>query len=426
MTIEMSRRRLLGATGTAALTAAALAACGKSSGSDSSSSTAPLELFNYDSTVQAAMDNQVLTAFQKTSKIKTTLDTLPGSGAAIYPSKLRTEILGGKPPDVFRMWGGSIAAPFVTSHQVVDLTPYYAQYGWSSKLSKPNIADMTYDGTKYGVPLYASAVGIWYSTALLKKADVAAPTTYDELETANAALVKAGVQPWLAGGQFGWDVMRFFEYFLEMTAGPTEHDKLRNTETSWNTSSVVQAFALLQKWADMKWLPDGVMGLDPNDVEDDFVGGKGAMALDGQWIESSIVAAKMPASSYGTMIPPTGHSPERFSGFTEGLFITKGSKHPAEAAALINFFTKPSSQETLQNAYTTVTAVPSAKDYPGTAQWKTWLATHPHYVIQDQSLSTDAANAYFAIQSDVVQGRQTPADAASAMQKAIVAAKSSS
>ena len=99
--------------------------------------------------------------------------------------------------------------------------------------------------------------------------------------------------------------------------------------------------------------------------------------------------------------------------------MTTQSKDPSDAEALIDFWLKPSSQELLQNAYTTVTAVPDLKDYPGTAQWKKWGQTHQHYVIQDQSLTTDQSNSYFSIQSDVVQGKQTPAAAAAAMAKAV-------
>lgn len=282
---------------------------------------------------------------------------------------------------------------------------------------------MTFNGTKYGLPMFASAIGVWYGTRHFAKANVSVPTTFAEVEQANAALAKAGIQPWLAGGKYGWDVMRFFEWFLEMAAGPAEHDKLRETTTSWNTSSVVDAFAILQKWAKNKWLPPGVMGLDPTQVEAQFVGGKGAMALDGQWIEQNIVTAKMPQSAYGTFIPPTGQTPLRFSGFTEGLFITSESGKSADAEKLLDFFTRVSSQQLLQNAYTTVKGVPPTPGYAGTAQWTKWLAQHQHYVIQDQSLSTTLANAYFSIQSNVVQGSQTPASAAAAMQKAVEASK---
>jgi raffinose/stachyose/melibiose transport system substrate-binding protein len=343
MTRQMTRRTALGVLGTSAL-GVALAACGGGSGSGSGAGgSSGLALANYDTTQQAVLTKKALAAFQKASGISVSVDSLPGSGAAIYPGKLRTEMLGGKAPDVFRCWGGSIAAPFVTAKQVISLDSAYRRYGWGSKLATGNVKDMTFNGTRYGLPLWASAVGVWYSAKDYEKAGVAVPTTFAEMENVNAALAKAGIQPWLAGGKYGWYVMRFFEWFLEMTAGPVEHDKLRNTETSWNTASVVDAFAILQKWAAKKWLPSGVMALDPTQVEANFTGGQGAMALDGQWIEQNIVTAKMAPSSYGTFIPPTDQTPLRFSGFTEGLFISTESASSGNAEKLLNFFTSVSS-----------------------------------------------------------------------------------
>ncbi len=425
MSIQLTRRGVIGSLGAIAV-GAGLSACGSSSssspgsaGSGGGGGTKTLQMFNYDNPAQAARTKEVLAAYTKSSGVNVTLDTLPGSGAAIYPGKLRTQILGGSAPDLFKCWGGTIAKPFVDTKQVIPLDAVYQKYGWDSSLSSASINDLSYNGKKYGVPTKASSVGVWYNTDLLAKSGQGVPTTFAEVETINAALVKAGVQPWLAGGKYGWDVMRFFEWFLEHTAGPVEHDKLRNAQTSWNTSSVVEAFALLQKWAKNKWLPDGVMALDPTQVEAQFTAEKAAFALDGQWIEQDIVAAKRPASSYGTFIPPTDQTPLRYSGFTEGYFITTQSKDPSDAEALIDFYLKPSSQETMENAYTTVKAVPAMKGFPGSAQWKKWGATHQHYVIQDQSLTTDQSNSYFSIQSNVVQGNQTPADAAAAMAKAV-------
>ena len=48
--------------------------------------------------------------FDEQNGTTTTVDALPGSGAAVYPDKLRTELLGGSGPDVWRIWGGQIGA----------------------------------------------------------------------------------------------------------------------------------------------------------------------------------------------------------------------------------------------------------------------------------------------------------------------------
>ena len=121
MTVQLTRRGLMGAFGAIAA-GAGLSACGSSTSSSGGSAgsggsgggTKTLQMFNYDNPAQAARTEQVLAAYTKSSAVNVTLDTLPGSGAAIYPGKLRTQILGGSAPDLFKcVGGGTIAKPFV-------------------------------------------------------------------------------------------------------------------------------------------------------------------------------------------------------------------------------------------------------------------------------------------------------------------------
>src|SRR5215467_9703739 len=126
MATTITRRSALGLFGAAAV-GVGLAACGSSGASSAGSKH--LNMFDYDTTDAAKLTNKVLAAFTKADGISVKLDTLPGSGAAIYPGKLRTEILGGSAPDVFRCWGGTIAKLFVESHRVIDHVQAYTNYG---------------------------------------------------------------------------------------------------------------------------------------------------------------------------------------------------------------------------------------------------------------------------------------------------------
>ena len=63
------------------------------------------------------------------------MESTAGSGAAVYPDVLKTSMASGSPPDLFFMWGGSIAQPFIDAEQTLDLTAYYEQYGWNEKFA---------------------------------------------------------------------------------------------------------------------------------------------------------------------------------------------------------------------------------------------------------------------------------------------------
>ena len=92
------------------------------------------------------------------------LETVAGSGAAIYPDVLRTSMAAGDPPDVYFMWGGEISGPFVDAGQVLELTPYYEEYGWKDRFPAWTVERITRDGGVYGVPYNARGMGFWYRT----------------------------------------------------------------------------------------------------------------------------------------------------------------------------------------------------------------------------------------------------------------------
>ena len=106
----------------------------------------------------------VIAEFEKQHPdLKIELETVAGSGAAVYPDVLRTSMASGDPADVFFMWGGSIAEPFIDAGQVKELSAeYYAEYGWKDRFPAWIMDALTVDGKLYGVPFHARGMGFWY------------------------------------------------------------------------------------------------------------------------------------------------------------------------------------------------------------------------------------------------------------------------
>ncbi len=293
---------------------AGLTACTGVSNSGSSNGGAggsnKLRLFTYEDDSTIGLLKAQVATFDQQNGTTTTVDSLPGSGAAVYPDKLRTELLGGSGPDVWRIWGGQIGAPFAKAKQAADLAQYYAKYGWDNKINQNAIAGMTFDGMKAGVPFFLAGVGAWYSKAAFDKAKVTVPQSYAELEEANDKLVAAGVIPCGLGGKYGWDIMRLFEYLLEQSAGPELHDKLLSGAESWDRPEVVTAFTNFKKWQDKKWLPQGALGLDPADIEPGYVQGRTPTPSPARGPRrTAIQSAKKSSSDFGTFQLPTDQQP---------------------------------------------------------------------------------------------------------------------
>jgi raffinose/stachyose/melibiose transport system substrate-binding protein len=423
-----TRRSFLGATAVA-FAGAGLSACTgagtNSSGGGSTSSggggSNNLRVFTYEDNATIGTFKAQIAKFDQQNGTTTTVDSLPGSGAAVYPDKLRTELLGGSGPDVWRIWGGQIGAPYAKARQAADLAPYYTKYGWDSRINQNAIAGMTFNGVKSGVPFFLAGMGGWYNKALFAKAKVSVPKSYAELEHANDALVAAGVTPAGVGGKYGWDIMRLFEYLLEQSAGPELHDKLLTGAESWDRPEVVTAFTNFKKWQDKKWIPQGALGLDPADIEPAYVQGKTAYTITGQWTEvNAIQNAKKSASDFGTFQLPTDHTPVRHSGFVEGYMINARSGNKDKAAALIDFLVKPDTQKALGITGSTVNgAEPDKSKLPLAYEWSQINKESPFYTVQDQAFPKQQTDAYFSVQSDILQGKTSPAEAAKRMQEIV-------
>ena len=342
----------------------------------------------------------------------------------MYPDKLRTELLGGKGPDVWRIWGGQIGAPFVKAKQAMDLAPYYQKFGWDSKINTAAIEGMTFEGVKGGLPYIALGIGAWYNKAAFEKAGITCrPASYAELEEANEKLLAAGTTPLATAGKYGWHIMRLYEYLLETSAGPELHDKLLTGEETWDRPEVVTAFTNFKKWQDKKWIPDGALGLDPADVEPWYVQGKTAYTITGPWTEAqAIQSAKKDSADFGVFQLPTDQTPLRHSGFVEGYMINAKSGNPDKSAELLDFIVKPETQKALKVTASTVAgAEPDQKELPLSYQWSQGPGKQPFYTIQDQAFPKKVADQYFSIQSDVLQGKTSPAEAAKQMQSAVSA-----
>jgi len=281
---------------------------------------------------------------------------------------------------------------------------------------------MTFDGVKAGVPFITLGIGAWYSKAAFKKAGLdAAPTSYAELEDANDKLLASGITPLATGGKYGWHIMRLFEYLLEHTAGPDLHDKLLTGAESWDRPEVVDAFTLFKKWQDKKWIPDGALGLDPSDIEPGYVQGKAAYTITGPWTEAqAIQSAKKDSADFDNFELPTDQTTARHSGFVEGYMINAKSGNPDKAAELIDFIVKPETQKALKISASTVAgAEPDEKELPLSYQWSQGPGKNPFYTIQDQAFPKKQADQYFSVQSDILQGKVSAAEAAKKMQDVI-------
>ena len=151
--------------------------------------------------------------------------------------------------------------------------------------------------------------------------------------------------------------------------------------------------------------------------------GKTAYTITGPWTEAqAIQAAKKDSADFGVFQLPTDQTPPRHSGFVEGYMINAKSGNPDKSAELIDFIVKPETQKALKISASTVTgAEPDPRNCRCPTSGRKDRESSPFYTIQDQAFPKKLADQYFAIQSDVLQGKITPEEAAKQMQSAVSA-----
>jgi multiple sugar transport system substrate-binding protein len=159
--------------------AAALAACGSSSGSGGSTGPVTLTVGNsqwLDALRGKNLWNAVLAYQQANPKVTLQQEAIP---SADFANKITTELGAGKGPDVILMQDGLFVTA-ASSGALVDLGSLATAAG----LNATNKAGI-FEGTHYGVAWQRAAYALVYNKKLLDRAGISAPpTTVDELITA--------------------------------------------------------------------------------------------------------------------------------------------------------------------------------------------------------------------------------------------------
>lgn len=358
-------------------------------------------------------------------KVEIDCEVVAGAGAATYQEVLQTRFAAGEGPDIYFEWGGELAGFFIDRGFAEPLDKYYKKYGWDKRFYKMAIESVKRKGKIYGVPVRISGMTFWYHKKLWDKLGLKEPQSYAEFEVLCDKVKKEGIYPLALGGKYGWNTMRLLDYLFEVSCGPRLFDQLRNLKISWNRTEVINAYTLFKKWVD-NWVIPGFINLDPtSDVRPIFYQGKALMCFEGSWLEQRIIEAGFSQYDYDFFIPPTEHSPRRFSAFPEQFMISSKSRYKDEAAEFLNWFTqKEIVERELGKAYSPLPAVIGvkidSKVFPNSYKWMSILTSFEKtYPPTDQVLPPELLHEFYTVQDGIVTGKFTPKEAAKYMDEVI-------
>ena len=198
-----------------------------------------------------------------------------------YKTKIKAAMSAGTElPDIFFTWSMSFLGDFVDAGRVYCLDDVLPEY--KDKLTDTVLANSTYDGKHYGVPLTMNVVTMFANMDMLKEVGYeAVPETYDELIVLCDKLIEAGKIPFGVAGKENWCLSEYTEPLLAKTIGAEGLKKCYTGEASWDQPGVIEA---MNKFIELKkYIDPNAAALGNEEVKQNFIAGKTAFYQNGSW-----------------------------------------------------------------------------------------------------------------------------------------------
>ncbi len=302
--------------------------------------------------------------------------------------------LAATPPDVAEL-GNTETTKYMADGALADLTADKGKFDNSSTWVQGLADSVVYNGKLYGVPYYAGARGIIYSTAAFTKAGITAPpTTLTELQADGdklKAVIPATQSAFYWPGKEWYGAMSFVYGYGGNIATSSGGKWTANLESMNAQAGLTELKSL---YSDLSKAPADI---DETTQDSVMSQGKAAMIYGNGWEEGSVNDPKvgnpalkidafpMPGKVAGTPLPT-------FLGGSD-LVIPAASKNVKWAEAWINDFTGQAGMTALVNG---------AKVIPNTTSLLSLLGTSPFAAAAQNSWFVPTAKNWADVESQNV------------------------
>lgn len=268
----------------------------------------------YQGTQEDWLKAQVATFEQNNPNVK--IDLVKTVGAQ-HDQKLLASVATGTTPDLFI---NNIVVDFptlVSGGVMLDLTPYWN--GFADKSKFPEQAAWSQDGKIFNLMSYTNLLGMFYNKDILDEYKISPPTTLDEMTTAMNTIRAAGKYSGVA--MSGAPTVEGAWLFAPQFLG----EGVDYCNIGDNTEKVTAAFNRLAVWRSNDSLPRAAATWDQNAAWQQFMTGKYAFGLNGNWQLGNVKKASF---GYGTVQypAPAGGTSKVFPG-GEGFAIGAKTQH---------------------------------------------------------------------------------------------------
>ncbi len=199
-----------------------------------------------------------------------------------YKTKIKAAMSDGTGlPDIFFTWSMAFLGDFVEAGRVLCLDEYIPEY--KEELTDAMLANTTYDGKHYGVPMTMNVVTLFANMDLLAKAGWdKAPESYEELVKCCEDLKAAEIIPFGVAGKELWCLSEYVEPILVKTIGAEGLKEVYQTG-KWNQEGVVKAMQLFVDLTAKGYFDPSAPALTNEEAKQNFLAGKTAFYQNGSW-----------------------------------------------------------------------------------------------------------------------------------------------
>lgn len=364
MSINISRRAVLG-TSSAALATGVIAACGGSGAGSGGSVSAPqdtditaeITYAHWDEAQDPAL-KQIIEKFNETYP-NITVNTVI-TPFKDYWTKLQTQAQGNDMPDVLWMNGPNIKL-YAENGKLLNLENLFGSDGLDKSNYPESLINLyTSEGAIYAVPKDFDTIGLWYNKDLFFKAGEPYPDetwTWDDFYAAAKRLNDA-----LPDGVFG-AILNFrsnqtcyYNAILQNGGFIIGED---GASAGYTEPETIEAINWLKQFADEGISPT-VAQLTDTPGRDRFLAGGGALFWGGSWEAKPLMGSDTPEAFAATVLPEGSKRATVIHGL--GNAIAANTKHPEAAAAFVAFLGSEEAARILADSGTVIPAFNGTQD----------------------------------------------------------------
>jgi raffinose/stachyose/melibiose transport system substrate-binding protein len=207
-----------------------------------------------------------------------------------YKQRLAVAMNAGMTPDCFLSWSGGPMYEYAINNQIVDLTPYMNANSFKDKFLDAAIAQVTYQGKIWGVPMQnVSVCSVFYNKEIFARYNLRIPNTVRELEAVCDTLKANGITPFSLANKTQWTGSMYFMFLATRRGGTQPFIKAVDGSGSFLDPAFIYAGEKIWEWVNKGYYNVGFNGLDEDSGQSRQImyRGEAAMHIMGSWFISS-------------------------------------------------------------------------------------------------------------------------------------------